>query len=67
MLGLDKSLSPHDLCAFECPVCGTTLADVVTDGRPGCCDCYTKFASDVEDSIVKAQEHNAHVGKSPNS
>jgi len=63
--GMGRRGETAKLSAFACPSCGTTLADIVTDGRPGCCECYDKFASDIEDSILKAQEHLAHVGKSP--
>ncbi len=31
---------PSTLPAYSCRFCGTTLADIIADGKPGCCSCY---------------------------
>ncbi len=48
-----------------CELCGATLADLVTDGRPGCCVCYSRFQTAVGDMIREAQGRSRHVGKAP--
>lgn len=51
--------------AFSCRLCGTTLAEIVTDGRPGCCLCYGRFTGEIEQAIENAQGRVYHVGKAP--
>jgi len=51
--------------SYECRMCGTTLADIIADGRPGCCVCYARFAGEVEQAIRAAQGKTSHVGKAP--
>jgi len=51
--------------AYSCRFCGTTLADIVVDGRPGCCSCYSRFAHEIEKSVETAQGRTYHVGKAP--
>lgn len=51
--------------AYACRQCGATLADIVADGRPGCCACYTRFAEEVERAILAAQGRTRHTGKTP--
>ncbi len=48
---------------FGCRLCGATLADVVADGRPGCCLCYSCYAEDMEQAISHAQGSTRHIGK----
>ncbi|MCE5200583.1 MAG: hypothetical protein ABFD54_09990 [Armatimonadota bacterium] len=50
---------------YSCRFCGTTLADVVVDGKLGCCGCYTRFAGEVEQAVENAQGCTSHVGKEP--
>ncbi len=51
--------------AYSCQFCGTTLADIIADGKPGCCECYRRFAGEIEQAITSAQEHERHIGKAP--
>ncbi|MEN6356445.1 MAG: hypothetical protein ABFD83_05100 [Armatimonadota bacterium] len=50
--------------AYSCRFCGTTLADIVVDGKPGCCLCYARFAGEIEHALKAAQGSTFHVGKS---
>ena len=58
-------VSEGRLSVGTCGLCGASLADIVTDGRPGCCLCYSRFHSTIHDLIRDAQGHNRHVGKAP--
>lgn len=49
--------------AYSCRFCGTTLADIIADGRPGCRECYSRFAGEIEQAIETAQGHSRHTGK----
>lgn len=51
--------------AYGCRFCSTTLADIITDGRPGCCSCYARFAGEIEQAIETAQGFTHHTGKAP--
>lgn len=51
--------------AYACKQCGATLADIIADGRPGCCACYTRFAEEVERAVLAAQGRTRHTGKLP--
>ena len=51
--------------AYSCQFCGTTLADIIADGKPGCCECYKRFAGEIEQAIMSAQDHSQHTGKAP--
>lgn len=62
ILGLDK-VSAGAGTAYECRLCGTTLADIVVGGRPGCCLCYGKFAVEIETAMETIQGRTWHVGK----
>lgn len=62
VLGLDK-ITPN--ASYICKLCGTTLADLVVGGKPGCSLCYTKFAGEIEKSIETTQGRTYHVGKNP--
>jgi len=59
----DRATDRHP--AYSCHFCGTTLADIIADGRPGCCECYTRFAGEIEQAIETAQDHSRHTGKAP--
>jgi protein arginine kinase len=48
-----------------CRLCGATLADIVADGLPGCCLCYSRFAGEIEQAIRSTQGRTRHVGKAP--
>ena len=51
--------------AFSCALCGTTLADIIVDGRPGCCMCYSRFPAELDEAIKAAQGPTGHIGKGP--
>jgi len=51
--------------AYSCRFCGTTLADIIADGRPGCCSCYARFAGEIEQAAQTAQGCTYHTGKAP--
>ncbi len=55
--------SPQD--SYSCRLCGTTLADIVVDGKPGCCLCYARFAGEIEEAVKEAQGCTYHIGKTP--
>lgn len=50
---------------YSCQFCGTTLADIIADGKPGCCTCYLRFASEIAQAIEIAQGCSHHTGKAP--
>lgn len=49
--------------SYSCRFCGTTLADIVVDGKPGCCLCYARFAGEIEEAVIEAQGCTYHIGK----
>jgi protein-arginine kinase activator protein McsA len=49
--------------AYSCRFCGTTLADIIADGKPGCCSCYGRFAGEIEQAIQTTQGCTHHTGK----
>lgn len=51
--------------AYSCRFCGTTLADIIADGKPGCCSCYVRFAGEIEQAVGAAQDCTQHTGKAP--
>ena len=63
VLGMDRGAESDN--AYRCRLCGTTLADMVVDGRPGCCACYGKFAGEIENAMKVTQGCALHVGKTP--
>ncbi len=50
---------------YTCRICNNTLADIVVDGKPGCCACYNRFAGEIEQVVEKFQGSLQHIGKSP--
>lgn len=48
-----------------CALCGTTLAEIVADAKPGCSMCYARFAAEIEPAVRAAQGRTTHVGKAP--
>gem|GEM_PF-1062899 len=54
-----------DAPLLNCRLCGTSLADVAVNPRPGCCLCYERFESAVRAAVVDAQGAVYHVGKHP--
>ena len=64
ILGLERA-SGGAGTAYQCRLCGTTLADLIVGGRPGCHACYGKFAAEIDNAIETAQGRTYHVGKAP--
>lgn len=50
---------------YSCKYCGTTLADIIIDGKPGCCGCFERFAVEIAEAIESSQGRGQHVGKAP--
>ncbi|HEX5324508.1 MAG TPA: hypothetical protein VFW40_12025 [Capsulimonadaceae bacterium] len=46
-----------------CPSCGNAEADLHTDGRMGCAECYRVFAGDVRRALIVLNGTHRHVGK----
>jgi len=61
---VDPNAAAH-VPAYSCRFCGATLADIVADGKPGCCSCYTRFAGEIEQAIRAVQHGTRHIGKAP--
>jgi protein arginine kinase activator len=57
--------SPED--PRVCPHCGTSRADLHTDGRMGCAKCYQVFSDEVHRALIVLHGSNHHVGKTLNS
>lgn len=51
--------------AQGCNMCGTQLSDIISEGRPGCCLCYTRFATELMLAVESNQPGRYHVGKTP--
>ncbi|MBN1686986.1 MAG: UvrB/UvrC motif-containing protein [Spirochaetales bacterium] len=51
--------------ATECPTCGMSVADFKKDGRLGCPDCYTSFASQIRSIHKRLSGMMWHRGKLP--
>lgn len=62
---LEKKPGMGTAAASGCRNCGMTLADIIVDGRPGCCLCYSRFGEEIGDAIKDAQGYIQHVGKAP--
>jgi protein-arginine kinase activator protein McsA len=48
-----------------CPLCGSDLSNAGADLRPGCCECYARFADVLTAAVRAVQGHTRHLGKSP--
>ena len=59
---VDPKASSH-VPAYSCRFCGATLADIVADGKPGCCSCYARFSGEIEQAVHTAQGCTQHTGK----
>lgn len=57
--------SPINPSHPPCPLCGTTPADIIRDGKFGCANCYSHFPG--VDMVVSQCQMNAiqHFGKVP--
>jgi protein-arginine kinase activator protein McsA len=63
--GMERKAESTEFSAYSCRLCGTTIADIVADGKPGCCVCYSRFSGEVELAVDKVQGCTRHIGKSP--
>ncbi len=61
---LDRATHSND-SSFKCNLCGTQLADIISEGRPGCCLCYTRFDNELTQVIESVQPGRYHTGKTP--
>ncbi len=61
---LNINESEHE-SVYSCGICGTTIADIVENGRPGCCHCYLRFSDEIDESLKNIHGRNRHVGKAP--
>ena len=50
---------------FRCSLCGMQLAEIISEGRPGCCLCYTRFENEITQVIESVQPGRYHTGKTP--
>jgi protein-arginine kinase activator protein McsA len=62
---MDSRSMTGEKASYSCKLCGATLADVVVDGKPGCCVCYSRFAAEIEQVVAAAQGCTHHLGKAP--
>ena len=62
---MDSRSTTGEQASYSCRLCGATLADIVVDGKPGCCLCYQRFAGEVEQVVAAAQGRTHHLGKAP--
>lgn len=54
----------NSLAGIErCGSCGSSLNDIISNGRVGCAQCYTKFEDRLTPSIEKIHGKTKHVGK----
>lgn len=48
-----------------CPLCGTTVTDIVATGLMGCAQCYDTFSQELAPAIRAAHGTASHTGKIP--
>lgn len=48
-----------------CPVCGRRLSEFIETGMLGCANCYDEFSGAVNKYVLRVQEGDTHVGKTP--
>ena len=65
LVGMRAGRADTDSAPHSCRLCGTTLARIIADGKPGCCLCYLRFPTEIESLTHAAQNHTRHVGKAP--
>ena len=65
LIHLEKKPNVDNSVVLGCKNCGMTLADIIVDGKPGCCLCYARFSVEIGSAIEEAQGHSHHTGKAP--
>ena len=48
-----------------CHLCGTSISEIISDSKPGCCLCYDTFRSEMSLIIEEMQNEVKHYGKTP--
>ena len=48
-----------------CPVCGTSLNEILSGETVGCSRCYSFFLDEIKSVVIRKQGTFAHVGKIP--
>ncbi|WMJ23100.1 UvrB/UvrC motif-containing protein [Paludicola sp. MB14-C6] len=48
-----------------CPKCGSDFAEILSNGKLGCSQCYTEFRNELLPSIENIHGKAYHVGKKP--
>ncbi len=49
----------------KCSLCGSTLEDIVSEGKVGCPKCYEVFENELEDSVRRIHGTGRHTGRAP--
>lgn len=49
----------------KCNLCGASFAELVSEGRVGCPECYRCFSEELERTISSIHPNTVHNGKSP--
>lgn len=49
----------------KCTLCGATFADLVSEGKAGCPECYKVFADELADTINRIHGTTVHNGNAP--
>ena len=65
LIQLDKKPGVSNSAVSGCRNCGVMYANIIVDGKPGCCLCYSTFAEEISKAIEEAQGHTHHIGKAP--
>jgi protein-arginine kinase activator protein McsA len=66
MLRTLRSVPEVDLLGVErCGLCGATASEIASDGKPGCCLCYSRFPDECEEFVRMMQGGLFHIGKNP--
>lgn len=49
----------------DCPVCGTTIQDILKTSKLGCPNCYEYYKTELLPLLIHAHKSSEHVGKRP--
>ncbi|MCQ2454821.1 MAG: UvrB/UvrC motif-containing protein [Clostridia bacterium] len=62
---IENEFPPKNKTIQKCSVCGTTLNEILTNGKPGCPKCYETFKNNLIPYIRRIQKSDNHIGKIP--
>ena len=62
---LGASSNRQESAQNRCPLCGTTLNEVLKQGKLGCSECYDTFAAHLERPFKQIHGNTRHTGKIP--